>query len=663
MNSSGVNGTLAITVNTPVIIHQICVTVLDEDTKTFMEDVVTDISMAVDLTVGPVITEYPEYDAITVEGNKAPVLTAGTIDAFYPDVASAEAAAIAATTGTDDCPGAVTFTADTDGSCSAVITVTGADECGLTSTVTYTTTIDGTAPVISGAAFTYLQGCSVSDAPSAVSTVADLMAINVSINVSDDCTDNVDIDVTSNDVVTNGCPINITRTYSLTDEAGNTSTLNHFIVIDDQVAPAIVGMLDAVEVDACGGASSAPAAVTTVAALEALDGNPAISDNCSMDVDLVVTHEDEVSGTCPVIISRTYTIADPCGNESFITQMLQVNPPDDIMESGGPVATMATMQSSLYATPPPALPVIIDGCGQTLTPTPVVIGGTYEEGDCKGTITYTYTYEDCVGRTFDWVYTNDIDCGILNVKLNLEGAYDGTEMTTQLHEDHLLPGMDKSLSSSFSIQIGAPYTPFGQPYQGAPWNYTGNLGANYGEATSPGAPAMVTAYPDHVVDWVLVSVRENTTDETGSVFTCAGWLHTNGDVTFPETCPDALTIDNANEYYIVVEHRNHLPALDTAMIMNTNEYLELDLTQSDSYAPIFRFGQKEIGSGVWGLYGANIEQTTSKISINSADQTGWKIDQGKFGYRLGDVDMSGATGSDDETKWKFNQNITSGIKF
>src|SRR5204863_4943700 len=53
-----------------------------------------------------------------------PVPTAGTIAACYPTQAAAEAAAIAATTATDNCPGALTTTASTVGDCSAVVTVT-----------------------------------------------------------------------------------------------------------------------------------------------------------------------------------------------------------------------------------------------------------------------------------------------------------------------------------------------------------------------------------------------------------------------------------------------------------------------------------------------------------------------------------------------------------
>src|SRR5204863_1165025 len=78
--------------------------------------------------------------------NTAPVPVAGSIAACYPTAAAAEAAAIAATTATDNCPGTLTKTASTVGTCSAVVTVTVADGCGNNASRAYITPIDNTTP-------------------------------------------------------------------------------------------------------------------------------------------------------------------------------------------------------------------------------------------------------------------------------------------------------------------------------------------------------------------------------------------------------------------------------------------------------------------------------------------------------------------------------------
>ncbi len=94
---------------------------------------------------------------ITVVDTTAPVVTIGSIATCYLDVASAEAAAIAATSASDNCGGLVTKTASTLGTCPATITVIATDACGNPSVpVTYSTRIDNTLPVIG--AVTAAQG-------------------------------------------------------------------------------------------------------------------------------------------------------------------------------------------------------------------------------------------------------------------------------------------------------------------------------------------------------------------------------------------------------------------------------------------------------------------------------------------------------------------------
>ncbi|MFN3587967.1 MAG: hypothetical protein ACK4UP_01210, partial [Spirosomataceae bacterium] len=72
----------------------------------------------------------------------APTATMGSIAATYASIAEAEAAALAATTASDNCPGALTETVSTVGTSSAVITVTTTDACGNAAQTTYNTSIN-----------------------------------------------------------------------------------------------------------------------------------------------------------------------------------------------------------------------------------------------------------------------------------------------------------------------------------------------------------------------------------------------------------------------------------------------------------------------------------------------------------------------------------------
>jgi large repetitive protein len=84
--------------------------------------------------------------------SQPPTATAGTIASCYAAAALAEAAAIASTTNlSDNCttPGNLIVTASTAGTCTAVVTVKVADECGNFNEYTYNTRIDNAPPTIS----------------------------------------------------------------------------------------------------------------------------------------------------------------------------------------------------------------------------------------------------------------------------------------------------------------------------------------------------------------------------------------------------------------------------------------------------------------------------------------------------------------------------------
>src|SRR2546423_9546918 len=90
---------------------------------------------------------YAEVTYNTRIDNTKPLVTKTSIAACYPTVAAAEAAAIAATSATDNCTASPALTASTEGNCSATVTGRATDECGNFAYVTYSTRIDGENPV------------------------------------------------------------------------------------------------------------------------------------------------------------------------------------------------------------------------------------------------------------------------------------------------------------------------------------------------------------------------------------------------------------------------------------------------------------------------------------------------------------------------------------
>src|SRR5690606_20319731 len=85
--------------------------------------------------------------AIGVDGTP-PSVVQGTIASCYPSVAAAEAAAVAATSASDNCPDGLAPSVSTVGTCSATITVAYTDCAGNSASAVYHTRIDGTPPTL-----------------------------------------------------------------------------------------------------------------------------------------------------------------------------------------------------------------------------------------------------------------------------------------------------------------------------------------------------------------------------------------------------------------------------------------------------------------------------------------------------------------------------------
>ncbi|SDH71179.1 HYR domain-containing protein, partial [Flavobacterium omnivorum] len=172
--------------------------------------------------------------------------------------------------------------------------------CGATTVNQIIKIQDTTAPIITGTLSDLnIEGCSLSDLPPAVKTVAALESLGLSI--SDNCTTDSNMSISSSDVTNGNLPTVITRTYTISDKCNNQTKVIQKITIDDTVAP-----FKPVLADVIGECSATITAPTT-------------TDVCSGNA-ILGTTTDPLTYTTQGTYTITWTFNDGNGNNVTATQ-------------------------------------------------------------------------------------------------------------------------------------------------------------------------------------------------------------------------------------------------------------------------------------------------------------------------------------------------------
>jgi Bacterial Ig domain len=232
-------------------------------------------------------------------------------------------------------------------------------------------------------------------------------------------------------------------------------------------------------------------------------------------------------------------------------------------------------------------------------------------------------------------------CVTFDFKVLLQGPYDaGTGlMTTILNQRGLLPG--QTPVGSFAVA-----TPGGQPYNVLPFSYAGS--------------ETMTAYPTTVVDWVLVSLRTDST-KASKVLSVAGLLHSDGHISFVNPC---FTLPSGS-FYVVIEHRNHMGVMSHVKVPVSAGKITYDFTAQQSYQLTNppSFGEKQVGNK-FVMYGADGSKATinDNYDINFKDSQLWKSLSGSFDiYLLSDFNLDADSNFMDNSLWKQNSGRYSGV--
>ena len=388
------------------------------------------------------------------------------------------------------------------------------------------------------------------------------------------------------------------------------------------------------------------------------------ADNCGVPVVAWVSDGPPVTEGCTETIIRTYSVTDGCNNLIRVTQKLIriVDGEDPVIPCPADVVLWVSAGET-STTWTPVIPEAFDNCTASAT---LTVTGVRSDGKPLidpwplGTTIITWNTEDGCGNSavscFQKVtVTVGEGCLTLVAKVFLEGALIdpvtsteyATVMRTTLNDLQMLPGQAYDNGGTI-IQ-----TPAGQPYNTAPWFYDGQEGMFF----DAGGTAGNAGYPAEVVDWVLVSLRNTAGAGYQKICEKAALLLSDGTIRMVEGF-DCCDLDMNGSYYLVVEHRNHLPVMSHEPVQVAGAILTYDFTRQQSYveAGSAMAGQKEYG-GYFFMYGGNGNQYTTSFSdtdINADDKTTWELNNGLTGYRKGDYNMNGDTNSNDEILWQRN---------
>ncbi len=214
----------------------------------------------------------------------------------------------------------------------------------------------------------------------------------------------------------------------------------------------------------------------------------------------------------------------------------------------------------------------------------------------------------------------------LNISVWLEGSYNASSNTmgNTLENLSLLPNQ--------------------QPYGQAPWSYNGSE----------------TLSGTGCVDWVIVSFRTNTSKES-QVGQIAGLVQQDGSIDFQGE--SGLPNGFNTPVYIMIEHRNHFPAMTPQLVNVVGNTLSYDFRTADSYASGSSYGQKQMPNGDWCLFTGDINQLDPNgYDINGSDKSAWATDNGLFSdYFPSDLNMDGDVNGADKSLWNGNNGVFSSV--
>lgn len=204
----------------------------------------------------------------------------------------------------------------------------------------------------------------------------------------------------------------------------------------------------------------------------------------------------------------------------------------------------------------------------------------------------------------------------------LEGPFNGTDMNTGMNPDDI---------------------PLAQPYNSAPWNYTGT--------------ETVASIPNtDIVDWVLIELRDATDAPSATSATMiaqqAAFILNDGQIVGLDGS-SILSFDYSitHSMFVVIWHRNHLGIMSAHPVLKSEGVYNYNFTNPVGQA--YGTNAQKYLDGIYGLFSSD---ANADGEIDETDKIFWETSAGKAGYFPEDFNLDGQVNNPDKNElWDPNE--------
>jgi hypothetical protein len=260
-----------------------------------------------------------------------------------------------------------------------------------------------------------------------------------------------------------------------------------------------------------------------------------------------------------------------------------------------------------------------------------------------GTVNFINATGLFAGPAFEYDPNNRINWTttgfLVDVKVYCQGPYNAGTGFMNTSINTLLP-----LTHPFQPTL--PY--FGNPMPD--WYYTG--------------PESVAAIPNlAIVDWIMLELRDAPGAAAATPSTVvarqACFLRRNGKVAdLNGANPVDFDVPVTQGLFVVLWQRNHLGVMSSVPLTKVDDTYSYDFSTAAGQA--YLGGQKEIATGVWGMFSGDGNGDGQVGNPDKLDV--WTVQSGSAGYKEGDFDLSGQVNNVDKVDfWKPNSGSGSQI--